>query len=109
MFGGELVQLDPLGQRQAADLGGAQADHPQLVGSGPLDPRLLHAGAGKRGQQPIGLRSPDRHPGLPVGEVGQGALADQAAAVEDHDVVDQLLDLGEDVAGDQHGPAFVGQ
>jgi hypothetical protein len=44
-----------------------------------------------------------------VCELSQGALADQAAVVEDHDVVDELLDLGEDVAGDQHGPALVGQ
>ena len=98
-----------LGERQAADLGGGQAGDPQLVGSGVLDPRSVQAGAGECGQEPVGVWGPDRHPGLPVGELSQGALADQAAAVEDHHVVDQLLDLGEDVAGDQHGPALVGQ
>jgi hypothetical protein len=109
VFGGELVQLDPLGQGQAADVGGGQAGDPELVGSGPLDPRLLHASAGERGQWPIGLGGPDRHPDLPVGELAEGALADQAASVEDHHLVDQLLDLGEDMAGDQHGPALAGQ
>jgi hypothetical protein len=29
--------------------------------------------------------------------------------VEDHHLVDELLDLGEDVAGDQHRPPLVGE
>ena len=109
MLGGELVQLDPLGEARRPTSAAVQAGDPQLVGSGLLDPRRSRPVRASAASEPVGVRGADRHPGLPVGELGQGALADQAAAVEDHDLVDELLDLGEDVAGDQHGPALVGQ
>jgi hypothetical protein len=109
VLGAELVQLDFLSEGKAADFGGGQAGDPQLVGSGVLDPRSVQAGAGECGQEPVGVWGADRHPGLPVGELSQGALADQAAVVDNHHLVDELLDLGEDVAGDQHGPTLVNQ
>ena len=40
-------------------------------------------------------------------EVGHRALLDQGAVGDDHDVVDGLLDLLQQVAGDQHGLALV--
>ena len=48
---------------------------------------------------------------LPAGAAGQladGALGDEPAAADDHDVVDGLRDLGEHVAGDQHRAALGG-
>ena len=36
-------------------------------------------------------------------------MGDQAATVDDHDLVDRLGDLGQEVAGDEHRPALVGQ
>src|SRR3954447_20580049 len=45
----------------------------------------------------------DRPPGA-LDEVRQRALHAQAARADYDDAVDGLLDLGQDVAGDEHGP-----
>ena len=47
--------------------------------------------------------------GARPGQVGQRGRAHEAAAVDDHDVIDGMGDLGEQVAGHDDGPAFGGQ
>jgi hypothetical protein len=65
---------------------------------------------GQQGPQALGLggADPDQLIG-PGGEGGQSGLGDQPPTGDDHDLVDGLGDLGEDVAGDEHGAALVGQ
>jgi len=48
--------------------------------------------------------SGERRPGE-VAQLGKRAGLDHAAAPNDRDVITERLDLGEDVAGQQHGPA----
>ena len=58
-----------------------------------------------------GRRAPDadgRHLG-DVEELGEWLVSDQSAAIEHHDVLDGLRHLCEHVAGEQDGPALVGQ
>ena len=42
-------------------------------------------------------------------QLGERALVDDAAGADDRDAVAQLLDLGHQVAGEQHGDALVGE
>src|SRR5271165_4500538 len=55
----------------------------------------------------VGRPRPDHR--APVGQLGQGALGDEAAAGQDDDVVDGLGYLAQQVAGHQHGAALGGQ
>ena len=56
----------------------------------------------------VGCAQPISGPSL-AAQVGQGALVDDFAAVHDRDAVAQFLDLGQLVAREQDGDAFVGQ
>src|SRR4029453_18417607 len=102
-----LVEHDPTGRGRLPDLlGGGPGDN-QLAGAVNGD---LGAPGDEQVAQRLGLGGPD--PDRPVGaggEGGQGRLGAQAAPVDDHDLVDRLGELGQDVAGHQHGPALVGQ
>ena len=55
----------------------------------------------------VGRANDDGRAG-PGGELGQRGAGDQPALVEDHDVVDGLGDLGEQVAGHDDGASGVG-
>ena len=60
----------------------------------------------ERGAQGLRLRRAHAHAGLRAPrQVGQRRLRDQAAAGDDHDVVDGLRDLGQQVARHEHGAA----
>ena len=79
--------------------------HDQDVGAGLFD----DGGRRHRGTQPVELGRADDHPVGAGGEFGDGAVGDQASAVQDHHPVGDLLDLVQLVAGHQDGPSFVGQ
>ena len=72
--------------------------------SGPGCPGRPAATAGSR----LGGADPDQLVGA-GGQGGQGGLGDQPPGGDDHHLVDGLGDLGQDMAGDQHGAALVGQ
>ena len=67
------------------------------------------AGLLEHGGQPVRLGG--AHPRVPPSprELGDRAGAHQPPAVDDQDVVGGLLDLGEHVAGDEHGAPLGGQ
>ena len=94
--------------------GGEEAN---LLGAGPghFDPVRRHEHcscplSGEQTLQPLGLRRPDAQLVLgPGGQRIQGVVGDEASAVQDDHAVHGLGDLGQDVAGDEHGAPFVGQ
>src|SRR3954452_7103256 len=61
--------------------------------------------------EPPGVWAGDAHAAAAAGghELVERRLADRAAAVDDDDVVGGLGDLGEHVAGDEHGAALGGE
>ena len=61
---------------------------------------------GELGRPAASARATPRSPAM---RLGDGPLLDEPAAVDDDDVVDGLLDLGEHVAGDEHRAALGGQ
>jgi len=94
------------GGRLADGLGGG-AGRDQLVGPVRFG---VDAFGGQQGPQGRGLGGADPYQLVgPGGQCGQAGLGDQPPAGDDHHLVDGLGDLGEDVAGDQHGVALVGQ
>jgi len=48
-------------------------------------------------------------PGLPVAQLIEGAVVDACTPADDHHLVDRLLDLGQQVAGHQHGATGAGE
>ena len=60
----------------------------------------------RRSARRIGIRGADQR--AVVGEVIDGPAGDEPALVDDDDVVDEVLHLGEEVAGDEHGVAPCG-
>jgi hypothetical protein len=84
-------------------------DRPVLDGED-VRPRLgrLDAGRGQYLAQPICLRAPHPHTALRSRQdLGKRRMRDQPPAVDDHDPVCELSHLGEDVAGDEDGPALL--
>ena len=92
---------DPLVAGDRADLLGARAQHVQHVAVA-LDPV---AEALERAGQPDRILRADFGRGTVVAAEHriQRAVGAKLAAGDDDDVVDRLGDLGEDVAGDEHG------
>ena len=107
MRGAQLVQLDAGGERAAGRLGrGGAGDGERAV--------VLGRHRGARGAQHVGeagdLGAADQHRAGAVGaraELLHGALADQPAGADDDHPVDGLLDLGQQVAGDEDGAALL--
>ena len=66
--------------------------------------------AARTDAQRVGLWRTDAHAGLRAArQVGERRLHHEAPASDDHDVVDGLRDLGQQVARHDHRPAAVGE
>ncbi len=106
-LGDELVQDDALRGGDLPHPGGCRVRNREQVALGRRD---LDACLLERGTKLLGLRAP--HPdaaGRPRHQFGGRRLLDELAAVDDHDLVDDLLELGEDVAGEEDRPPLRGQ
>ncbi len=105
----QLVQLGAGPQRRPAHQRRVHAEDVQrAVGPVPHAGRddAVDPGRQRRAQRGR-LRGPDHDVRTASGdELGQRAGPDQPAAGQDHDVVDGLLDLGQDVAGHQDRPTL---
>jgi hypothetical protein len=102
-----IAQLDLVDEGEVADRLGGGARHQQGAAVAVLGPQPA---ALQDLAQLVGLRGAhaDRH-ARGAEQVLQRALTDQPALGDDHDAVDGLLDLGQDVAGDQHRLALPGR
>src|SRR4051794_17822550 len=80
------------------------ADHEAVVAIAPR----RQAAFGQDGGQPARVGRAHHDLDGVAGELGHGALAAHPAAGDDDDAVDELLDLAEPVAGQQHGAAAPG-
>ena len=104
---GQLVQGDPGRPGNVADLlDRCVQDLQRPVGVGDL-----HSGTQQRVTQPGEPRGsdPDRRPGGSGDEVGGRRVGDQPTAADDDQVVRGQRHLGQQVRGDEHGPALRGQ
>jgi hypothetical protein len=103
------------GQLQHDDAGrGRDAGDPVGVGSADLDgagsdQSCGDALAGERRRQELGVRGADPGGAGRGGQLGHRAVGGQLPVVDDHDVVDGLGSLGQQVTGHQHRPALAGQ
>jgi hypothetical protein len=71
---------------------------------------LQHVGLGQRLGQPGRVRAAHQHPrALPGAQLVERTLVGGVPAADHDDVVDGLLDLGQQVAGDEHAAALRGE
>src|SRR5690606_33230964 len=97
----ELTDVEALPGEQLGDAGRVvrAAYAQQLTLTSHPQPRLGEHSLGEGG---VGHADPHRRGAEPAADdVGDGALGEQPAAPDDGDGVGDLLDLGQDVAGDQ--------
>ena len=80
-----------------------------MMAASPSSVDLGAAGA-QGGAEPRDVRAGDAHPAAGAGgELGQRGLGDRAPARDHDDLVGGLGDLGQHVAGDEHGAALGGE
>ena len=102
----ELVQHDVVRRRELADpLGRQIRDERRVLES--RSPRSLARRAASAAATPPGLRTDARRRARP--QLGDRRLLDELAAMDDHDAVHGLRDLGEHVARDEDRPPFGGE
>ena len=101
---GEPAQHDAVGHRRAGDDLGLGLDQPPIAVGGVR----RQAGVVKRGVERGEVVRLDDGPG-PGQQLGAGALRLDPAAADDHHPVGDGLDLGQQVRGEQHGAAAVGE
>ena len=102
--GVEPAQHDVVGHRQAGDDLGFGLDQPPIAVGGVR----RQAGAVKHGVERGEVVGLDDGPALGE-QLGAGALRLDPSAADDHHPVGDRLDLGQQVRGEQHGAAAVGE
>jgi hypothetical protein len=97
-----------VGGDQVADLRAAAVAHEERAVAA-VSGHGRAVGAQQFGEPP-GVWARDAHPAAAGGhQLVERRLPDRAAAVDDDDLVGGLGDLGEHVAGDEHGAALGGE